>query len=95
MTDQTKVNWIHVLGVSVCAACYALAFTVLKTQPAIATALCSLATGLYGAMGFKPLPPVVSKMLEALEPQQVAQVMRASVKPTAASSPPPPAGTQP
>lgn len=72
MSDKNATTLIHIAGVLTIALCLWLACTVLRPYPEAYAALLSLATGLYGVIGFKPADPVLARILQRLNPAIVA-----------------------
>jgi hypothetical protein len=73
-SDQAKILAIHIVGIVGVTACWLCAFFVpqIKANPALGHALVAAGTGIYAALGFKPLPPVVAQIIRSMDPVQVA-----------------------
>lgn len=72
MSDANVTTLIRLVGALVILGCMWLAYTVLRPYPDASIMLVSMATFLYGALGFKPLDAVLAGILQKLGPAKVA-----------------------
>lgn len=71
--QKTSITMVHVAGVLLIVACVLLAALVFKDNNAVQVLLVSAATGLYGALGFKPIDSVIVQALRNWSPTKVVQ----------------------
>lgn len=84
MNEKTSTLAVHAACVALIAACFALAYTVLKPYPEAAGALVIAAWWLWGKLGFKPANPVLARILQGLGPDAVAKLSTRPPAPPAA-----------
>ncbi len=77
VSNNLRALMIHVLCVTLIIGCIALSSTVLKDVPMASELLLSFATWLWGKYGFKPDRAVVAKIIDALDLNDVVQLMPA------------------
>lgn len=95
MNDNAKLLALHAACVALILACLVLSVTLFKGVPGAPQLLVGLAAFLWGALGFKPAPPVLARLLSQMAPEEVARLTsrppgpRPAAEPTAPVPPPP------
>lgn len=88
MTSEGKLLALHLSCVLTIVGCFTLSESVFRASPMIAQALVGAGFFLWGKLGFKPARSVFERLIQALEPAEVEQIMSTRPPPLVIPAPP-------